>query len=50
VKGQIVSLEPWPSNDRRGTMRVAVQAINQDGAVVFSEIASLMLPVRQVSA
>jgi acyl dehydratase len=46
VKGEVIGLEPWPSNQRRGTMRVALQTINQDGAVVFSEIAALMLPVR----
>jgi acyl dehydratase len=50
VKGKVISLEPWASNERRGTMRVAVQALNQEGAVVFSEIASLMLPVRQAPA
>jgi acyl dehydratase len=50
VKGEVISLEPWTSNERRGTMRVALQASNQDGVVVFSEIASLMLPLRPVSA
>jgi acyl dehydratase len=50
VKGEIVGLQPWASNQRRGTMRVALQTMNQDGVVVLSEIASLMLPVRTATA
>jgi acyl dehydratase len=49
VTGRIVSLEPWPSNPRRGTMRVALQTLNRDGAVVLSEVASLMLPIRETA-
>ena len=50
VTGEVISLEPWPSNPRRGTMQVALKARNQDGVTVFSEIASLMLPVRAENA
>jgi acyl dehydratase len=46
VRGRIVGIEPWPSNPRRGTMRVALETVNGDGVVVLSEIASLMMPIR----
>lgn len=46
VRGEVLSLEPWPNGSSRGTMRVKLLTVNQEDAVVMSQIANLMLPVR----
>jgi acyl dehydratase len=46
VRGEVVELKPWPRNPGRGTMRVKLQTFNQDGVVVMTQTANLMLPVR----
>jgi acyl dehydratase len=46
VRGEIVALTPLPGGKRRGTMRVLTQALNQNDAIVYSAIPTLVLPMR----
>jgi acyl dehydratase len=46
VRGEVIEQRPWPGNERRGTMRVRLHTLKQDGIVVMSQVANLMLPLR----
>jgi len=48
VRGEVVGTQPW-SDGRRGTLRVKLLTLNQDGVVVMSQIANLLLPVSGAS-
>jgi acyl dehydratase len=49
VRGEVIGSEPWPGNGRRGTLRVKLHTVNQAGVVVMSQVANLILPVREPS-
>jgi acyl dehydratase len=49
VRGEVIGAAPWPGSDKRGTLRVKLQTLNQRGEVVLSQIANLILPVRPVA-
>lgn len=46
VRGEVIDKTPWSGDKRRGTMRVRLHTYNQDGDVVMSQIANLMVPMR----
>lgn len=46
VRGEVLDLLQWPGNPNRGTLRVKLLTLNQDGVAVLSQVANLMLPVR----
>jgi acyl dehydratase len=50
VRGEIVGLTPLTGGRRRGTMRVLTQAVNQNDAIVYSAIATLVLPMRPLTS
>jgi acyl dehydratase len=47
VRGEVIDVAPWAGNPNRGTLRVKLITFNQRGEAVMSQIANLMLPVRQ---
>lgn len=47
VRGEVVELKPWPNNPARGTLRVKLATVDQNGVVVMTQIANLIMPVRQ---
>jgi acyl dehydratase len=46
VAGEIVDLQTWSGKPTRGTMRVKLTTLNQDGVPVMSQYANLMMPVK----
>jgi acyl dehydratase len=46
VRGEIVSTAAWPGSTSRGTVRVKLATSNGDGAVVMTQFANLIVPVR----
>jgi acyl dehydratase len=50
VRGQVIDLLAWPGNPTRGTMRVQLHTLNQDGVIVLSQVANLVLPSRPIHA
>lgn len=50
ARGEIVAKEPWPGRKNRGTLRVRLHTVNQEGVVVMSQIANLMVTRRPEEA
>lgn len=46
VRGEVIEKVPWPGKKERGTMRVRLHTVNQNGVVVMSQVANLMLRTR----
>jgi acyl dehydratase len=46
VEGEVIEKLPWPNNPTRGIARIRMKTINQEGAVVMTQIANLVLPIR----
>ena len=46
VRGEVIEKSARPGALRRGSMRVRIETLNQDGAVVMSQIANLVVPMR----
>jgi acyl dehydratase len=46
VRGEVVEKIRREGDSKRGTLRVLLHTINQDGVVVMSEIANVIVPVK----
>ena len=46
VRGEVVEKVAWPGKGDRGTLRVRLHTLNQEGVVVMSQIANCMVKVR----
>ncbi len=49
VRGEVLEKLPSPNDGRRGILRVRLQTVNQNDAVVMSQIANLMMPLRPIA-
>lgn len=46
VRGEVIEKVPWPGKKERGTMRIRLHTLNQNGVVVMSQIANVMVRTR----
>lgn len=46
VRGEVIEKVPWPGKKDRGTMRIRLHTVNQNGVVVMSQIANVMVKSR----
>ncbi|MBV8491246.1 MAG: acyl dehydratase [Candidatus Eremiobacteraeota bacterium] len=47
VRGEVIELRPWPGSATRGTLRVKLATLDENDTVVMTQIANLIMPVRQ---